>query len=251
MFHGKGGRAPRSPRCADVCLIHIGQVSRFLFAFFLLGAITPANAAVSATSGSFGVSPSGTAAYSIPIATPPGTDGIEPKLFLSYAGQGGNGIAGTGWSLSGLSAIGRCPSTIAQDGVTRGVQYDANDKFCLDGHRLIAVNGTYGADGTEYRTEIETFTRLISHGATATGPQWFEAWAKSGQHYEWGSTTDSAMTLAPTTSGGATSILTWAVNKIGDTVSNYITFTYTSDSVNGQFYVSQINYTGYTTAYSY
>lgn len=244
----KGGRAPRGPRCADVCLIHIGRASRFLLAFFLLGAITPASATVGATSGSFSVSPTGTAAYSVPIAVPPGTAGMEPKLVLSYSSQGGNGIAGTGWSLSGLSAIGRCPSTIAQDGVTRGVQYDANDKFCLDGQRLIAVNGTYGADGTEYRTEIETFTRVISHGTTATGPQWFEAWTKSGQHYEYGNTTDSVMTLAAATSGGSTPALSWAVNKISDTVSNYITFTYTSDPVNGQFYVNQINYTGNTTA---
>jgi hypothetical protein len=53
---------------------------------------------------------------------------------------------------------------LAQDGVRGSINYDANDRFCLDGQRLVAISGTYGADGTEYRTEIESFSKVISRG---------------------------------------------------------------------------------------
>ena len=57
-----------------------------------------------ATPGSFNVSESGAANYSIPIAMPPSTAGMAPQLSLNYSSQGGNGLLGMGWSLGGLSA---------------------------------------------------------------------------------------------------------------------------------------------------
>jgi hypothetical protein len=39
-----------------------------------------------------------------------------------------------------------------------GVNYDDNDRYCLDGQRLIAISGQNGKSGSEYRTEIETFS---------------------------------------------------------------------------------------------
>jgi hypothetical protein len=37
---------------------------------------------------------------------------------------------------------------------------DDNDRYCLDGQRLIAISGQNGKSGSEYRTEIETFSRV-------------------------------------------------------------------------------------------
>ncbi len=140
-----------------------------------------ATVGVGAVGGEFSVDAQGAATYSIPIKVPPGINNVEPKLSLSYRSGGGNGTVGVGWALSGLSSVTRCPKTKAQDGVRGGVNGDANDRFCLDGQRLIAVPGsTYGASGAEYRTEVESFSRVYSYGVCGTGPCRFEVMDKQG-----------------------------------------------------------------------
>src|SRR6185312_4950271 len=95
------------------------------------------------------------------------------------------------WTLSGLPSISRCPRTVAQDTVHGNVNYDSNDRFCLDGQRLMVISGTYGANGSEYRTEIDGFSRIIAHGSVGSGPAWFEVHTKSGQIMEFGNTASS------------------------------------------------------------
>src|SRR5690606_25760458 len=94
----------------------------------LLTLAQPASAQMSLP-GKFEVTDTGAASYTIPIQVVPGTAGLEPKLSLQYDSRSGNGLLGVGWSLSGLPSITRCGRTIAQDGVTGGVAYDANDRF--------------------------------------------------------------------------------------------------------------------------
>jgi hypothetical protein len=125
---------------------------------------------IGAVEGDFSVDAQGAATYSFPIKVPPGTRNVEPKLSLAYRSGSGNGVVGTGWSLSGMPNVTRCPRTVAQDNMRGGVNGDTNDRFCLDGQRLIAIAGAYGAHGTEYRTEIETFSRVYSIGTCGTGP---------------------------------------------------------------------------------
>jgi len=189
--------------------------------------------------GSFSVNPTGAATYSIPIALPPGTAGMAPTLSLEYSSQGANGLLGVGWSLSGLPSITRCPQTMAQDGAAGSVKFDGNDRYCMDGQRLVVTSGAYGADGAQYRTEVETFSKIISHGSVGSGPAWFEVHTKSGQTMEFGNTADSVI-LAQ----GKTSARIWAVNKVSDTKTNYFTVTYNNDVANGQFYPTRIDYTG-------
>jgi hypothetical protein len=193
--------------------------------------------------GSFGVSPSGAATYSVPISLPPGTAGMSPALSLEYSSQGPNGILGLGWSLAGLPSIGRCPRTLVQDNAMGGINFDANDRFCLDGQRLTAISGAYGADGTQYRTEIESYSKVISRGTAGTGPEWFEVRTKSGQTLEFGNSADSRI-LAQ----GKTTARIWTVSKVSDTKGNYYKVTYVNDATNGQFYPSRIDYTGNSSA---
>jgi len=207
-----------------------------LFQFLIFA---PAYAGPMHLSGQFAVNEMGAATYTVPIQLPPGTGGMEPKLALAYNSQAGNGPFGVGWSLSGLSAITRCPRTMAQDGVRGSVNYDSNDRYCLDGQRLMAVSGTYGGNGAEYRTELESFAKIVSYGSVGNGPASFKMWTKDGLIMEYGATASSAIEAQ-----GKTSIAVWAVNKVSDTKGNYFTVTYTKDSANGAYYPARIDYTG-------
>jgi len=191
------------------------------------------------TPGQFQVSESGAATYTIPIQVSPGVGGMEPKLSLNYSSQSGNGLLGVGWSLGGLGGVGRCPRTMVQDGVRGGVNYDSNDRYCLDGQRLIAVSGSEGGDGTEYRTERESFAKIVSYGAAGNGPAWFKVWTKAGQVMEYGRTADSRIEAQ-----GKTTVRVWALNRIEDTKGNYLTASYTKDAANGDYYPNRIDYTG-------
>ena len=206
----------------------------------LFSAATEAiTSSVGSIPGSFSVNPGGAATYSIPLAVPPGTAGMQPSLSLNYSNQDSNGLVGMGWSLGGLSVITRCPQTQAQDGVRGSINFDGNDRFCLDGQRLMVVAGSYGADGAEYRTELESYSRIVSVGAAGTGPASFKVWTKSGQVMEYGVTSDSRIEAQ-----GKSSVSVWALNKVQDTVGNYLAVTYAEDSANGSYYPTRIDYTG-------
>src|ERR1700744_1077720 len=213
--------------------------------FTLMGGVGMAAAQppLRALPGLFGVNTTGSATYTVPIAAPPGTADIVPRLSVNYASQDSNGILGIGWSIAGLPSISRCARTLAQDGIHGGVNYDLNDRFCLNGQRLVLISGTYGADGSEYRTEIESFTRIVAHGSAGNGPAWFELHEKSGEAEELGNTTDSRILAV----GTATARI-WAVDKVYDTKGNYFAVTYVNDTTNGQYYPSRIDYTGHGTA---
>ncbi|MCF8372833.1 MAG: FG-GAP-like repeat-containing protein [Bacteroidales bacterium] len=194
------------------------------------------------TYGSFNVNEAGAAVYSVPITGSPGSAGMEPKISLNYSSQGKNGLIGLGWSFGGLSTISRCPATKAQDNFIDGVDWDSNDRFALDGERLMAVlGGTYGADNTEYRTEQNVFNRIRSYGSAGSGPSYFMMWSKSGLIYEFGNTSDSKIEVS---GGSSSTVMYWAVNKITDTKGNYITFTYAENNLTGEYKPVLISYTG-------
>jgi hypothetical protein len=203
----------------------------------------PAAAGPMQLDGKFAVSSSGGATYHIPMAVPPGTAGMMPNLSLDYDNQRGDGIVGVGWSLGGFSAIRRCAQTFTQDGADGRVGYDTSDRYCLDGQRLMVITGTYGADLSEYRTEIESFTKVIAHGTAGNGPSWFEVHLPSGRVLEFGNTPDSKILAV-----AKTSVRVWALNKVTDTKGNFLKVTYSNDTTNGSYYPTLIDYTGNTAA---
>src|SRR5205807_6871874 len=97
-----------------------------------LGAAAPTTTA-GRTPGSFAVSNSGAATYTIPIWAPPGVRGLEPHIALVYDSHGAAGFIGVGWSLAGLSVITRCNKTYAQDAAPAAIALSYSDMFCLDG----------------------------------------------------------------------------------------------------------------------
>ncbi len=127
------------------------------------------------------VSPSGGMVYSVPIATAPRTKGA-PSLALTYNSQSGNGIAGYGWGISGLSSISVTGKTIHFDGFTAPIDISnpASCVFALDGVRLVDYSGSL----TRYQYEtasgfilvekhlagnnVAYFTVAYPNGSTAT-----------------------------------------------------------------------------------
>ena len=186
--------------------------------------------------GSYDVSTTGAATYTIPINLPPGTEGVIPQLALTYNSQVPfNSILGRGWNINGLSVITRTTQNFYNDGGVKSISLSSNSPYVLDGNRLIAVSGTNGQNGTQYRTEVETFNRITSFGNT-NGPEWFQVETKEGLILEYGKTNDAKLIA----SNGA--VLFWNLNKMYDQYGNYVTYTYRK--VNNELVIDEIKYTG-------
>ncbi|WP_169729135.1 FG-GAP-like repeat-containing protein [Congregibacter litoralis] len=186
------------------------------------------------------VSAGGNAVYQLPIELPPGTGESTPSLRLVYNSNVDNGLLGLGWFLQGAdSKITRCAQTVAQDGARRAVNFTYEDRFCLNGNRLVVTSGTYGQAGSEYRTESDQFSRVIAHGTTGNGPSHFTIETKSGHLQEFGNTTDSAVENET-----GTHIRLWRLNRDEDRVGNYFTMAYHEDTVLGESYPTKIEYSG-------
>lgn len=193
------------------------------------------------TPGKFEVSPSGAATYSVPIEVPPGVAGMAPSISLNYNSQIGIGIAGLGWSLDAHSFIDRCPQTRASDGTYGRVNLNTGDRFCLDGQRLILVSGSYGAAGSEYRTEYDQFLRITANGAAggnaANGPESFTARTKDGQVWQFGTTADSRIEAQ-----GKSVVAAWAQASATDIAGNAVTYHYWEDNANGAWWLNVVAY---------
>ncbi len=171
---------------------------------------------------SYSVSAGGQFRFSIPIVAPTGRRGVTPSLSINYSGAGAGSSLGSGWGIGGFPAITRCASTIATDGVYRGVQHDDQDKFCLNGRRLVLESGQYGAAGSEYRTELDTFARIEAIGAGSvnvnggTSPSGFRVYTKSGGVFTYGSSNPTGSDSAQYKLPGTNSIHTWKLSKMSD-----------------------------------
>ena len=188
---------------------------------------------VGTVNGQFRVSESGAATYAVPVAVAEGTAGVKPQISINYSSQSGDGIIGLGWSLSGVSAISRCRQTLSQDSATLPITWGSTDRFCLDGQRLMLVSGSYGASGSTYKTEMDTFVIVTAVGGTTGNPDQFTVTAKDGSLSTFGGTPDAKV------AGQAT--LTWAINRFQDSVGNRIDYLYTGDASTGQR-IQRINY---------
>lgn len=196
------------------------------------------NSMVGSMGGEFTVTSMGTASYSIPIEVVPGTQGVQPNLAISYNSASGRGLLGIGWNLTGLSCITRTQRNNHFDQTVGSINYDANDRYALDGSRLVKLSeGNYAATNAVYGTEIENFIRVTLHGTPNTNNQYFTAVTQDGTVIEYGNTADSKQLMSG-------KVFAWWVNKITDPDGNYMTFVYTCP--NGDTRPTGIFYTGNT-----
>lgn len=210
--------------------------------------------------GAFSVNASGAAEYSIPLVVPPGTNGMAPQLNLRYDSQDIGSFLGQGWSLNGLSMVTRGPATKTVDGFVNPLDGDNHDRFYFQGLELVAVadhmgralvtdtdqSAAYGACGTVYHTELETWTKIVSMCTNcplghrcSEGPAYFEVWNKDGSYMRLGKNNSSGIRLP-----GQTTVFVWAVDRVEDRNGNYINYYYRPDT-QGTPLPDKIRYTGH------
>lgn len=129
-----------------------------------------------------GVTPTGARTYSIPITTAPALD-FTPQISIVYNSQSGQGLAGYGWNISGLSAITITNKTQYYNGTAAPANYkDTDAVYSLDGMPL--VKNSKAALSDEYQLEtarghvvvkkhisngkVSHFTVLYPDGSRAT-----------------------------------------------------------------------------------
>ncbi len=211
--------------------------------------------AFSSVRGQLSVNSRGAATYTVPLEIPVGLGGLTPSLSLTYNSQRKAGLAGVGWTVSGLPAITICQPTVAQDGKGATVSVlrakPGKIQFCLDGERLIPITGVAGADGTEYRTERDQFLRIKSVGTDTSGsyggeaPLSFDVQTRDGLTMEFGEELYSY--------GYGHTRRKWSLNRVTDRNNNYYTITYLKPTgkalealpySDGVQYPSRIDYSG-------
>lgn len=196
---------------------------------------------VGTTDGVPNVDQSGAFNYYIPIKCSPGTAGIQPNLAIIYNSNSPNGWLGRGFNLEGISSISRVPNSLFYDGTKKPVSFNTDDKFMLDGLRLVAQNWIGNYNGAIFKTEIENYNVISSHGQNT--PQYFTVITPDGRKMEYGNSSDSRYT---DTQNNET--ITWYINKLSDKFGNYMEFEY--QKVNGECVIKEIRYTGNINGFS-
>ena len=192
--------------------------------------------AVGTPDGSFAVSPAGAATYSIPIEMPSGMHGFQPQVSITYNSLSGNGFAGWGCALAGISSITRGVRDVWHDGVGNGISYTSDDAFFLDGRRLIRQGAA--ADSVTFCPEDNPYTTVVLHSASSPTDSWFSVESPDGTHADYGTSWNSRQTSMSKTHA-------WYVSRRStqkDGLSNCIEYSYTTDSY--IIYPASIEYGG-------
>lgn len=191
----------------------------------------------------FSVDSDGGTNYIVPIEVPPGTNRMLPKLSVGYNSGGGNGLLGVGWRLLGLSSITRAKATMAQDGFRGTINYNPNDRFTLDGQRLILASGSsYDSADAVFHTEVESWQKVIPTYATSdtsNGPQSFLVYTHDGIILEYGAGTGGSVPV----SNNPSRIRSWSLTKATDPNGNYLTISYELDQIDNDNYPTSVDYT--------
>lgn len=184
---------------------------------------------VGSPKGAFSVNGSGSAIYKISIEAPNGGS-LSPSIGVSYNSQSGNGLAGFGFNVTGLSCITRGCRDLYHDRQITGLSYGIGDALFLDGQRLILKTGTYGFNGSTYTPEGDPYTIVTLHNNVNTSPCWFSVVCADGKIYQLGNTNDSRLSFI--NRKNVTCIAAWYINQTTDVHSNLIKYHYITTNYN-------------------
>ncbi len=169
---------------------------------------------------------SGAFVYSLPIITPPGRNGVEPQLQLSYNSQNkdGSNLFGLGWSIN-IPYIER----MNKDGADK-LYSESYFVSSMDGE-LATTTGTTTIYGAKF--ESGAFRQYSLPTATSS----WTVLGKDGTQYVYGASTTAK--IASSTSAAAT--FRWMLESVTDANGNAMQYEYTKSG--GQVYPSKISYT--------
>ena len=180
----------------------------------------------------------GTGNFTVPIVVPPGRNGLQPQLALTYSTGNGNGAFGLGWALS-IPSVSRKTSK----GVPRYLdrsngESQEQDTFLLSGAEDLIqiakpVNGR-----TRYRPRTEGLFATIEHieGQSGSGNVW-QVKSRDGLVSTYGLPVEEA--AEPLMAGDPRAVIgdpadrarifSWHLAETRDTFGNRIRYTYRRD----------------------
>lgn len=198
--------------------------TKLFFIFTLLWTFTFGQVKFHDTKGNIEVNGVGKLQFTLPIAIPPGIKTVAPQINLAYTSGSGNGIAGYGWSLSGITSISRVGKTIEKDGELQSIKIDYSDYYSFNGQRLILKSGEYGKDGAEYYTEKYSNVKIKSIGNVDywKQPLYWEITFEDGSQAWYG--------RYPTADNNSTDRKEFNISKWKDVSGNVILYNYAQDN---------------------
>ena len=172
------------------------------------------------------ISPSGARTYSVPVATVPGFP-LVPSVRLQYNSQAGNGVAGYGWSVGGLSSITLTNKNIYYHG-TCDEASNSDSVYSLDGMPLVQNSSIMSDTYPLIAARGNILARTV---CTSGYARQFEVLYPDGTRAEYG-----------VSSYSSAAVLSFPVTRIEDVQGNYMTFSYTE--WNGVYHITDIWYGG-------
>jgi Salmonella virulence plasmid 65kDa B protein/FG-GAP-like repeat len=196
------------------------------------------------------VTSSGAFTYSIPIAIPEGRRSIQPRLALVYSSLNGDGLAGYGWSLTGLPSIARA-------NVKGAPRFDGHDSYIYDAEQWARAHSP-GMKLTpittgHYHTSRETHFDFIALGTCGDGPCGWAARDGAGRTFLFGGDAvecnDACLWEPVNRSGiGHRGILVWSLKSVVEELSqNSYTVSYDTTDGDRVLHPSAIIYTDHPT----
>jgi RHS repeat-associated protein len=166
--------------------------------------------------------------YSIPIDVPPGINGMQPGLAITYNSQGGDSWISKGWEI---------PFGSIQRSTKNGPPtYTSSDTYVATSggqtQELVYIGSNFFSTNF-YRTKIEGAFQTITNSVAS---QWVIT-DKSGTRYQYGTTSSAAL-------GGPDGTFLWALERVVDRNGNFYEISYTKDQNQNQIYPSTISYGG-------
>lgn len=185
-----------------------------------------------------GMTPTGARTYQIPIPTAPGFK-LTPAIAIAYNSQAGEGWAGYGWDIQGLSSIALISKNMYYHAKAKGANVNDTDAvFALDGVPL--VRNTQSGTSAAFPLITATGNILVAPNYNSQGyVTSFNVKYPNGATAQFGIGTDVAYNMP-----------SYPIKEMADIEGNKITFVYSSYTYDGIDRLTAIRY-GYNSSGTY